>query len=74
MMGVVKELPVPRAVPPVALAYQFTVPEAAVAARLTVPMPQRLPGVVEESDGLLTVIVSTLEFTVVLWQLVFARK
>ena len=46
MEGVVKDVPVPNEVPPVEAAYQFTVPAEAVAAKATVPEPQREAGVV----------------------------
>ena len=45
------EAPVPRLVPPVAAAYQFIVPAEAVAPRVTVPVPQTLPGVVPVIEG-----------------------
>ena len=44
--GVVKLVPVPIALPPVALAYQLIVPEDAVAPKITVPVPHLLFGVV----------------------------
>jgi len=48
MLGVVKLVPVSRTGPPVAPAYQFmvAVPELEVALKVTVPGPQRSPGVV----------------------------
>ena len=46
-----KDIPVPRLVPPVAAAYQFIVPAEAVAPRVTVPVPQLLPGVVPVIEG-----------------------
>ena len=46
MLGVVKLVPVPRLDPPVAAAYQLIVPADAVAPKVTVPVPQTLPGVV----------------------------
>jgi hypothetical protein len=51
MPGVVKDVPVPRLDPPVLAAYQFKVPALAAAPKTTVPVPQRLPGVVEVIDG-----------------------
>ena len=48
-------------VPPEDAVYQFMVP-AAVAPRLTVPVPHLVPGVVVEIVGLLTVIVTTFEY------------
>ena len=47
----VKEVPVPRLVPPVAAAYQFIVPADAVAPIVTVPVPQIPAGVVPVIDG-----------------------
>ena len=46
MLGVVKLVPVPKLVPPVAAPYQLTVPADAVAPRVTMPLPQTLPGMV----------------------------
>ncbi len=46
MSGVINEVPVPRLAPPVAAVYQLIVPAEAVAPRVTVPVPQMLPGVV----------------------------
>jgi len=51
ILGVVNELPVPREDPPVELAYQLIIPELAVAPNVTVPVPQRLPGVVDVMVG-----------------------
>ena len=42
----VKLVPVPKLVPPVAVEYQFIVPADAVAPKTTVPVPHLLPGVV----------------------------
>ena len=50
-MGVVKLVPVPRLAPPVDAAYQLIVPAEAVAPRVTVPVPQTLPGVVAVMVG-----------------------
>ena len=56
---VVNELPVPKLVPPVAVAYQFSVPAVALAERVTVPASQRLAGVVPVMTGMtLTVAVT----------------
>ena len=52
MLGVVNEVPVPSDVPPVAAAYQFKVPALAVAPKVTVPVPQRLAGVVAVTVGM----------------------
>ncbi len=41
MDGVVKLVPVPKLDPPVKAAYQFKVPELAVAPNVTVPVPHR---------------------------------
>ena len=51
MLGVVKLVPVPIDEPAVATLYQFKVPELAVAPKITVPVSQRLPGVVALTDG-----------------------
>ena len=45
IIGVVKVAPVPSDVPPVGALYQFKVPALAVAPKVTVPVPQRLAGV-----------------------------
>ncbi len=52
MLGVVNEVPVASDVPPVAAAYQFKVPALAVAPMVTVPVPQRLAGVVAVTVGI----------------------
>ncbi len=52
MLGVVKLVPVPKLAPPVAAAYQLTVPADAVAPNITVPVPQTLPGVVPVIVGM----------------------
>ena len=44
--GVTKLVPVPKLAPPEAAAYQLIVPADDVAPRVTVPVPQVLPGVV----------------------------
>jgi len=51
ILGVVYEVPVPREEPPVEAAYQLIMPELAVAPNVTVPVPQRLPGVVDVMVG-----------------------
>ena len=53
------EAPVPRLVPPVAAAYQFIVPAEAVAPRVTVPVPQVLPGVVPVIVGTVLTVATT---------------
>ena len=45
MEAVVNEPPVPKAVPPMASANQLKVPVEETAAKATVPVPQRAPGV-----------------------------
>ena len=47
----VYEVPVPREEPPVEAAYQLIMPELDVAPSVTVPVPHRLPGVVDVIDG-----------------------
>ena len=47
----VKLVPVPRLTPPVDAAYQVIVPAEAVAPRVTVPVPQTLPGIVAVMVG-----------------------
>ena len=63
MLGVVNEVPVPRLAPPIAAAYQSIVPADAVAPRVTVPVPQELPGVVPVivGTGLTVAITAVLE-------------
>ena len=57
MLGVVNEFPLPKEVPPVAAAYQFSVvPAEPVAPKVTVPVPQRVAGAVVAMAGLLTTI------------------
>ncbi len=53
MLGVVKLAPDPKLGPPVAAAYQSTeaVPELEVAPKVTVPVSQRSPGVVDVIAG-----------------------
>ena len=59
MDNVVKEVPVPNEEPPVDAAYQLIVPADAVAPNVTVPVPQREPGVVPVMVGaVLTVAVT----------------
>jgi hypothetical protein len=66
MDGVVKEVPVPNDEPPVNAAYQLIVPAEAVAPNVTVPVPQREPGVVPVMVGMvLTVaVIAVLEAVV----------
>ena len=53
MLGVVKLVPDPKLIPPDAPAYQFmvAVPELEVAPKVTVPVSQRSPGVVDVIVG-----------------------
>ena len=57
--GVVNEAPVCKAVPPVEAANQESVPAEAVAANVTVPVPQRLPGVVPVIVGAALTVATT---------------
>jgi len=57
--GVVKLVPVPSDIPPVAAAHQLIVPELAVAPRVTVPGPQLLPGVVPVIVGIAVIVAVT---------------
>ena len=59
MLGVLNVVPVPRLDPPVAAAYQFIVPTEAVAPRVTVPVPQVLPGVVPVIVGIGLIVATT---------------
>ena len=52
MLGVVKLVPVAKLVPPVAAAYQLIVPALAAAVKFTVPVPQRLAGVLDVIVGM----------------------
>ncbi len=52
ILGVVNEVPVAKLVPPVEAAYQLIVPALALAPNITVPVPQREAGIVEETDGM----------------------
>ena len=58
MEGVVKEVPVARAVPPVEAANQEIVPVEAVAPKVTVPVPQIAAGVVEVIVGTVLMVAS----------------
>lgn len=51
ILGLVKLVPVPNTIPPVAAAYQLIVPALVVAPKVTVPMPHRVAGVVPVSVG-----------------------
>jgi hypothetical protein len=52
ILGVVKLVPVPKLVPPDVAEYQLMVPADAVAPSVTVPVPQRLLGVVAVIVGI----------------------
>ena len=54
-LGVVKEFPVPKLVPPVATVYQLIVPELAVAPSVTVPLSHLDAGVVLVIVGIVPV-------------------
>ena len=56
MLGVVNDVPLPNDTPPVAAAYQLIVPALAVAPNVTVPVPQRLAGVLAVMVGLVTMV------------------
>ena len=49
--GVVKLIPVPRIIPPVAAEYQLMIPDDDAAPNVTVPLPQTPPGVVLVIEG-----------------------
>ena len=57
--GVVTGEPVPINEPPVEASYQFNVPAEAVAAKETVPVPQREPGVVPVMVGVVFTVAIT---------------
>ena len=57
--GVVKEVPVPREVPPVAAANQEIVPAEAVAPMVTAPVPQIAAGVVAVMVGAVVMVATT---------------
>jgi hypothetical protein len=59
MLGVVKLVPVPKLVPPVSAEYQLMVPADGVAASVTVPVPQRLLGVVPVIVGIVFIVANT---------------
>jgi hypothetical protein len=59
MTGVVYDVPIVKADPPVEAAHQLIIPAEAVAPRFTVPVPQTEPGVVPVIVGIaLTVTVT----------------
>ena len=57
MLGVVKDVPVPREEPPVELAYQLIIPELALAPKTTVPFPHLPFGLVVTVGTLFIVII-----------------
>ena len=57
----VKEVPVPREVPPVAAANQEIVPAEAVAPMVTAPVPQIAAGVVAVMLGAVVMVATTAE-------------
>ena len=57
--GVVKLVPVPKLVPPDTVAYQFIVPELAVALKVTTPGPQLKSGVVDVIVGIGRMVATT---------------
>jgi len=59
--GVVNVVPVPREAPPLMPAYQLMVPAEAVAPSATVPVPQRLAGVVPVIVGIVFTVAITAE-------------
>jgi hypothetical protein len=56
---VVNDAPVAKLVPPVAALYQLIVPALAVAAKVTVPVPQRLAGVLAVMVGIAFTVITT---------------
>ena len=59
ILGVVNDAPVPNDVPPVAALYQLIVPALAVAPNTTVPVPQRLAGVLAVMVGIAFTVAAT---------------
>ena len=59
MEGVVKLMPVPSELPPVAAAYQLMVPAEEVAPNVTVPVPHVAPGVVPVMVGMALTVAMT---------------
>ena len=52
MLGVVKDVPVPKDAPPVVAAYQLMVPALAIAPKIAVPVPHMPAGVVPGMVGI----------------------
>jgi hypothetical protein len=65
ILGVVKDVPVPKDVPPVEAAYQFNVPALAVAPNTTVPTSQRELGAEEDTVGVVLTVARTAVLTLV---------
>ncbi len=59
MLGVVNVAPVANDVPPVKAEYQLIVPALAVALNATVPVPQRLAGVLAVMVGIVFTVAAT---------------
>jgi len=59
ILGVVKLVPVASEVPPLDAAYQLIVPALALAPKVTVPVPQFEPGVVDEIVGMVLIVAMT---------------
>ena len=59
ILGVVKLVPVASDVPPLDAAYQLIVPALALAPKVTVPVPQFDPGVVDEIVGMVLIVAVT---------------
>ena len=59
MLGVVNDTPVANDVPPVNAEYQLIVPALAVAPNATVPVPQRLAGVLAVMVGIAFTVTAT---------------
>ncbi len=58
-LGVVNEVPVPNDVPPVKAAYQFNVPELAIAPKVNVPVAHLAAGVDPEIVGTVLTVATT---------------
>ncbi len=59
ILGVTKDPPVPRLVPPVETLYQLRVPADAVALKVKVPVPHLLAGVVVAIVGIAFTVANT---------------
>ena len=59
MLGVVNVVALSNALPPVAAAYHLIVPALAVAPKVTVPVPQRVAGVVPLILGIAFTVATT---------------